>query len=163
MMKTTATLALCAAVALAATIPAQPVVTGDGDIVSPVAGPLHIELSLVRLPSGELVGQARQESPITGGYNVTELTSAMAFGDTLCVAGTVTESVDTPIPVGFTQVFCIEDNGDGGSVTPDRIARIVAPLPPGTTVQDIAMLFPGFLPGPSSQYLPLTGGNFTIH
>jgi hypothetical protein len=158
---TTLAVALGAALLLGAANKARPVITGDADRPAMVGGTLHLELSLIEKGNGTLKGHGRQELVGSGGYLEFDITSYADLMGTMCIAGPVTVSVNSPFPVGATAVFCIEDNGNGGSGSPDRVSNAFAP--PGLTIQDILMFFPGFLPPPDSSFLPITAGDFTIH
>lgn len=158
---TTLALALGAAVLLGAAAKTEPVVTGDAERPAAVGGTLHLELSLIEQANGTLKGHGRQELLGSGGYLEFDITSYADLMGTLCLAGPVTVSVNSSFPVGATAVFCIEDNGDGASGAPDRVSNAFAP--PGLTIQDILLFFPGFLPPPDSTFETITAGNFTIH
>jgi len=153
--------ALSATLVLMAATPANVLASGSATFPSQTVGPLEMELTLIELPNGKVVGHGRQEAPDVGGYHEYDITSWAMLGDTLCMAGPITASVNTPFPVGATWVVCVEDNGNGGSGTPDRVATAAAP--PGLTIQLILMFFPGFLPPPDSQFQPISAGDITIH
>lgn len=153
--------ALSAAVSLGAAMPAHPIGTGSATFLSAEVGILGLDFSLVQLPNGELQGQGTQVAPDVDGDLEFDLTSYALLDGIPCMAGPITESVNTPFAIGDTWILCIEDNGNGGSGTPDRIARAVAP--PGLSIQIILAGFPGFLPPPDSEFTPIESGNDTIH
>jgi len=156
--------ALTAVALLTAAAPSQaqatPIVTGEVEVTSPVIGPVGLGLSLVQLPSGQLDGQGSLELLALGGRVDFEVTSYMFLGDMVCLAGPVTAAVNAPpaYSLGATVVFCIEDNGDGGSSAPDTVAGTVGP--PGLTIQQIIALIG---PPPPQAFQPIAAGNFRIH
>lgn len=137
---------------------AQPIVTGDGEVVSPAVGSVAVELTLVELPNGALHGEGLVAFATTGGYATFELTSYMFVGGELCLAGPVTSSFGAPPSyfVGATVVFCVHDGGNGAGA--DAMAGTVGP--PGLTIQQIIGLIG---PPPPQAYQPVVSGNFTIH
>jgi len=155
--------ALSASVFLIAAMPAHPIATGNATILAstPGVGPLQLDFSLIELPNGILVGSGEQYAPDVLGYVEYDLTSYELINGVMCMAGPITQSVNSPFPVGATWILCLEDNSNGGSGAADRIATAV--LPPGLTIQIIQAAFPGFLPPPDSKFTTVMSGNVKIH
>lgn len=136
------------------------ILTGEGIALPPMNDPNCIEFTLVETGSGEIVGYGRQCNVVTGLEIEFDITSYQFAGDMLCVAGPITSTTSTEpqFAVGNTTAYCILDNGNGGSSTPDGITA--GQGPPGLTIQDILGLFG---PPPPEAFAPLGSGNYTIH
>jgi len=138
--------------------PAQPIVTGDGEITNTVVGPVAVEFALVELPDGSLQGEGMVAFAATSGWVTFDLTSSMFLDGKLAMAGSVTSSFDAP-PSDFvdaTLVFAVDDGGSGAGA--DKLAGTVGPR--GLTIQQV-VAFIG--PPPPQAYQPVVTGNFKIH
>lgn len=157
-----AALGAAALLAPAATSPlgGGPILTGDCIVLPPSGEPNGIELTLVERGNGGMTGHGMQFNVVTGSEIEFDITSYEFVGDILCVAGPIVTATNAapPFEIGNTVIYCVLDNGNGGSSVPDSVAAGAGP--PGLTVQDILALAG---PPPPGAFAPVEMGNLKIH
>lgn len=168
-MKLTSKAAACAALSvglfLGATAPisaqASPIGSGQGAFLAQNQETHLFAFAVVELPDGSVNGHGLVFEPSTRAFVLFRISSFMFLGETLFMAGPITQAVNAPPQFvgGATAFFAVNDNGR--SSADDIAALSVVPVQFGNlTIQQILALAG---PPPAGAFAPLLAGDVRIH
>jgi hypothetical protein len=165
-----------AAAVFAATPDGARAVTGPATTSGPVArsatGSGHFEFTaddgLTALRSfafdataardGTVTGQAQVNNRATGAKLHIRIDCLNVIGNVAVASGIATSATGPENAAGDTEIFGVEDNGQGADAAPDRITRVFGKS--GLVCSDITA---DALPGLAGLFNEIVGGNVQIH
>jgi hypothetical protein len=84
----------------------------------------NFAFSATKHEDGTVTGQAQLQRRDLGVYVHVDIDCLTTFGDIAVMSGVVARTNSPFLPVGFSQLLAVEDNGEGPGAAPDQITMV---------------------------------------